>query len=60
MFHFILILYFKHNWMSSTQKKAYKHLRVSYIHGMSPTCFGYTCGHPQGGALQKTYHKNLF
>ena len=22
---------------------------------MPPTCFGYTCGHPQGGALQRLY-----
>ena len=22
---------------------------------MPPTCFDHTCGHPQGGALQKIY-----
>ena len=38
---------------------AYKRLRLSYIHSMSATCFGRTCDHPQGGALQRIYLKTF-
>ena len=30
---------------------ACKHLTVYYVHSMPSTCFGHSCGHPQGGAL---------
>ena len=30
-----------------------------YIRSLSPTCFGHTCGHSQGGALQRIYYRNF-
>ena len=43
---------------------AYKSLSVPlvmlcFIHSMPPTCFGYTCVHPHGGALQTIGYKNV-
>jgi len=40
--------------------ESYKRLRVSYImlhykHSMPTTCFGHSCGHLQGSALQRIY-----
>ena len=46
---------------------AYKQLRVNYysytvsyyIDSMTPTCFGHTYGHLQGGELQRIYYNNV-
>ena len=28
-------------------------MKVCYKHSIPPTCFGHSCGHPHGGALQR-------
>ena len=30
-----------------------------YKDGMPPTCFGHSCGHPKGDALQRIYYKRF-
>ena len=34
---------------------AHKYMKVYDTHCISATCFGHSCGHPQGGALQSIY-----
>jgi len=31
-----------------------------YEYGMPPTCFGQSCGHSQGAALQRIYYKSFW
>jgi len=42
---------------------AHKCIKVSSKDNMPATCFSHTCGHPQGGALQRMdilrYYKSL-
>jgi len=49
--------------MISKQTDAYKCMNVCYAHRIIPTCFGHSCGHLQGGALQRTdtwkYYRNF-
>ena len=33
---------------------------ILYIHSTSPTCFGHTCGQPQGDALQRITTNSFF
>ena len=40
-------------------KNAHKNIKVYYIHRIPPTCFGQSCGHLQGGALQ-SIHKSKY
>jgi hypothetical protein len=37
----------------SKPTNARKCIKVYYTHHTPPTCFGHSCGHPQGGALQR-------
>jgi len=39
--------------MIPKQTHAHKCMDVYYTRCVTPTCFDYTCGYPQGGALQE-------
>jgi len=50
--------------MTMKTTNAHKFIKVSSKSNMPPTCFSNTCGHPQGGALQRMdisrYYKSLW
>jgi hypothetical protein len=49
--------------MIAKPRNARKCMKVYYKHIIPPTCFGHSCGHPEGGALQRMdtsrYYKSL-
>jgi len=49
--------------MMSTLTNVHMCMGVCYTHRITPTCFGYSYGHPQGGELQRIdtlkYHKSF-
>ena len=50
--------------MVTKPRNVYKCVRVPYIvlyyiHNIPPTCFGQTCGHPQGGAVKRMYYESF-
>jgi hypothetical protein len=41
--------------MISKPTNVHKCMKMYYTHGISPTCFGHSRGHLQGGALQRIH-----
>lgn len=39
--------------MVSKPTNTQKCIKVTYKHSMPPTCYGHSCGHPKGEALQR-------
>ena len=39
--------------MISKPRNAHDCMKVFYTHRIPPTCFGHSCGHLQGGVLQR-------
>jgi hypothetical protein len=48
------------SYMISKQTNARKILSILYTHSIRPPCFGHSCGHPQGSALQRTDTSKLY
>ena len=45
--------------MISKRTSAPKCMKVYHTHRVSPTCFGHSCGHLQGGSLKRISASNV-